>query len=164
MYSGDLCMQKIRSVSTQERIHDCFNRSPEPRDNLQKTIHAAPKRLQRMRLRLQKYHVVVKYQPGMLMYISDTLSRAPLNTRESDETRNYDIFQLDQERSFEEELEKIDYREYCNVTDEKLQRIATHTARDETLKQLMDIVMTGWPISKEHIPLDYLGNYFRWTW
>ena len=31
--------------------------------------------------------------------------------------------------------------------------LSMYTAHDETLKQLMDIVMTGWPISKEHIPL-----------
>ena len=41
-----------------------------------KSIFSAPKRLQRMILRLQKYNLAVKYCPGSQMYIADKLSRA----------------------------------------------------------------------------------------
>ena len=41
-----------------------------------KGIHMAPKRLQRMRLRLQKYPLEVRYKRGSEMYVVDTLSRA----------------------------------------------------------------------------------------
>ena len=36
----------------------------------------APKRLQRMRLRLQKYPLEVRYKKGSEMYVADMLSRA----------------------------------------------------------------------------------------
>ena len=44
----------------------------------QRSIHSAPKRLQRMLLRLQRYNLNVAYLPGSQMYIADMLSRAYL--------------------------------------------------------------------------------------
>ena len=41
-----------------------------------KPIYNAPKRLQRMLMRLQKYSLKVQYCPGDKMYIADMLSRA----------------------------------------------------------------------------------------
>ena len=41
-----------------------------------KPIHSAPKRLQRMLLRLQKYDLELQYKKGKEMYIADALSRA----------------------------------------------------------------------------------------
>ncbi|XP_014673255.1 PREDICTED: uncharacterized protein LOC106813592 [Priapulus caudatus] len=43
---------------------------------LEKSLHSAPKRLQRMLLRLQRYTYTVMYHPGKSMYLADTLSRA----------------------------------------------------------------------------------------
>ena len=43
---------------------------------LQKPLLAAPKRLQRMMMRLQNYNLKVVYKRGSDMYIADTLSRA----------------------------------------------------------------------------------------
>ena len=40
----------------------------------------APKRLQRLLLRLQQYDVEIRYKPGPEMYLADTLSRAYLPT------------------------------------------------------------------------------------
>jgi hypothetical protein len=55
---------------------------------LKKPLHAAPKRLQRMLLQLQKYDIRLQYTTGKEMYIADTLSRAYLkhlpNDNESD--------------------------------------------------------------------------------
>ena len=41
-----------------------------------KPLHAAPKRFQRMLLRLQKYDIKLQYRPGKEMYLADTFSRA----------------------------------------------------------------------------------------
>ena len=41
-----------------------------------KTLYKVLPRLQRMRLRLQKYNVKVRYVPGNCLYIAETLSRA----------------------------------------------------------------------------------------
>ena len=43
-----------------------------------KPIHSSPKRLQRMRLRLQNYDIQVEYKKGETMFLADTLSRAYL--------------------------------------------------------------------------------------
>ena len=43
-----------------------------------KPLTAAPKRLQGMLLRLQKFNLEVRYKKGTEMFIADTLSRAPL--------------------------------------------------------------------------------------
>ena len=43
-----------------------------------KPLHAAPQRLQRILLRLQKYNIVLRYMKGCDMFLVDTLSRAYL--------------------------------------------------------------------------------------
>ena len=49
-----------------------------------KPLASAPKRLQRLLLRLQQYDVDLRYKPGSEMYLADTLSRAFLkNTIQS---------------------------------------------------------------------------------
>ena len=48
-----------------------------------KQLVAAPKRLQRMTLRLQKYDLHIRFKPGKHMFLADTLSRASMNNNES---------------------------------------------------------------------------------
>ena len=43
-----------------------------------KPLNSAPKRLQRMLLKLQKQSLQVKYKKGEKMFLADTLSRAYL--------------------------------------------------------------------------------------
>ena len=45
---------------------------------LKKSLLSAPKRLQRMMLRLQKFELEAVYKKGPLMFMADTLSRATL--------------------------------------------------------------------------------------
>lgn len=47
---------------------------------LQKPLAWAPRRLQNMMLRLQKYDYEVRYERGENLHLSDTLSRAYLQT------------------------------------------------------------------------------------
>ena len=44
-----------------------------------KSLRAAPARLQRMLLRLQKFDFTLKYRPGREMVLADSLSRLPMN-------------------------------------------------------------------------------------
>jgi len=48
---------------------------------VKKSLASAPKRLQRMLLRVQKYNYTLKFRPGSQLLIADTLSRAPLDER-----------------------------------------------------------------------------------
>ena len=52
-----------------------------------KSLISAPKRLQRMMLRLQKYDLEVNYKKGSQMYLADTLSRAFLESLGHKDTR-----------------------------------------------------------------------------
>lgn len=45
---------------------------------MKKPLSSAPARIQRLLMRLQKYHVNIHYKPGKEMYIADALSRAYL--------------------------------------------------------------------------------------
>ena len=73
-----------------------------------KPILTSPKCLQRMRLRLQKFSLVIQYKPGPQMCISDTLSRAALPIQEvNSSTPNYQIFQLDEEQRQREDIANV---------------------------------------------------------
>ena len=110
-----------------------------------KPMLSSPRRLQRMRLRLQKYSLRVEYQPGPQMYISDTLSRAALpdNNPQAD-TSGHVVFQ--------QSLEDDDSSQDLFVTDQRLQQIRAETSRDETLQTLQSVIISGWPNDKFNTP------------
>ena len=85
-----------------------------------KPLVAAPARLQRMLLHLQKYNLDVQYVPGKNMFIADTLSRASL-------TENTD------KSSFINPLGTVNYRDTMMVSSERLEKFKIHTAEDENL-------------------------------
>lgn len=49
---------------------------------LKKLLNIAPKRLQRVLLRLQKYSIKLEYHPGKEMHLLDTLDRAYLQAND----------------------------------------------------------------------------------
>ena len=51
-----------------------------------KPLAFAPKRLQRLLLRLQQYDAEIRYRPGREMYLADTLSRAKSPSTSMSET------------------------------------------------------------------------------
>ena len=80
---GAALMQDGQPISYASRASERFNdyihveTDHKPLESIfKKEIHMAPKRLQRMRLRLQKYPLEVRYKKGSEMYVADTLSRA----------------------------------------------------------------------------------------
>ena len=119
-----------------------------------KPILISPKRLQRMRLRLQKYTIKVQYKPGSQMHISDTLSRAtlPISSRDNS-TPNYLVFQLKREEDTRAELENVCMKDDLFVTDERLNGIRRHTKTDSTLQTLMNVVKQGFPEDKNELPV-----------
>ena len=76
-----------------------------------KSLLAAPSRLQRMILQLQKYNIEVTYKPGAQMYVADHLSRAQL----PEEHKTCDEFQV-----FALELEQINPLNHIKLNDDKL--------------------------------------------
>ncbi len=118
-----------------------------------KPILAAPKRLQRMRLRLQKYHIDVKYQKGKNMHISDALSRATTANANPKATADYEIFAIEEELRFAKEVEEISYPTYSNVSDETLEQVKNCTFQDEALQTMLKLVLEGWPSDKTQVPM-----------
>ncbi|XP_013415834.1 uncharacterized protein K02A2.6-like [Lingula anatina] len=107
-----------------------------------------------MRLRLQKYHIEVKYQRGKKMYISDALSRATASKSvTTKENSDYEIYAVESEQKLAKEVEEIDYSQYNNVSDESLEQVKTHTLRDDAMQSLLILVMEGWPSDKTQVPL-----------
>lgn len=94
-----------------------------------KPLNSAPKRLQRMLLRLQKYSLRVTYKKGKDMFLADTLSRALLPEVNACE--------------FTQELENVDHKASLPVSDARWQQIKHASADDPVLQQLRTIIRRG---------------------
>ena len=126
----------------------------------QKPILSAPKRLQRMMLRLQKYSLHIKYKQGSKMYIADALSRAYLPTTEvTDDKKQFEIFAIRQEKALIQELEEIKQTDFIRVKEERLHQIQKSTLADSTLQALQSVILTGWPDSRDEVPI-CVRSYF----
>ena len=109
-----------------------------------KTIHSSPKRLQRMRLRLQNYDIQVEYQKGETLFLADTLSRAYLENELVSQTQNSDV-RSSTEQLFAFELEQIKHGEDLSVSPTRLEKLRKETAKDDELQILSDGIHEGWP-------------------
>ena len=117
-----------------------------------KPIYNAPKRLQRMLLRLQKYTLKVCYCPGKEMYVADMLSRAFLQEPPSRE-KDYQLFQMSQEMRVYKEIEEIDPAKHARLSAQGLETIREATIQDDTLKELATTIQQGWPDLKKNVPM-----------
>ena len=110
-----------------------------------KTINAAPPRIERMLLRLQKYDFNLTFVPGTSIPVPDALSRAYLPAADSEE-------------------QKFDYQVHMVInslplSDQKLLELKEATRNDPTLQKLAEIIIDSWPLSKESLPPE-LFPYF----
>ena len=104
---------------------------------VKKPLHRAPKRLQRMLLRLQGYDMTLRYLKGTEMYIADALSRAYL----TDEAPS----------AFTEELTLINATESGYLSAVRLKDIAEHSKKDPVLVELERMICSGWPEKKDDV-------------
>ena len=116
-----------------------------------KPIHNAPKRLQRMLLRLQRYNLDITYKKGKEMYLADALSRAYPKGSEPHSTPPSEFCHT---------IEETDLTEHLAISRERLQLIRESTAKDPGLKVLMQVVQQGWPHSKSQVPVE-AQPYFK---
>ena len=105
---------------------------------MRKTLDAAPKRLQRMLLALQKYDINLRYKRGETMFLADMLSRAYLP-----EVNVCDVAR---------ECETLDHRSTLPVTKERWQQLQFASEHDLVLQKLRDIILQGWPANKVDVP------------
>ena len=110
-----------------------------------KPLSSAPKRLQRMLLRLQKYSLHVTYKKGEHTYLADTLSRAyPPEISVCE---------------FSQELEEVDHRQSLPVSEQRWQQLNHASANDYVCQQLRTIIQEGWPRTKTEVPECILPYY-----
>ena len=125
-----------------------------------KSLLSAPKRLQRMLLRLQKFDLQVSYKKGTEMYLADTLSRAYRVRRNTTQVGTEDVLNIENMRgNTERELESINMIQYLPVSDATQTAIREATEADATLRKLKTIIRQGWPASKEEVP-ENVRDYF----
>uniref|UniRef100_A0A8C5QD11 Gypsy retrotransposon integrase-like protein 1 n=1 Tax=Leptobrachium leishanense TaxID=445787 RepID=A0A8C5QD11_9ANUR len=108
---------------------------------MKKPLLKAPRRLQRMMLRLQMYDACIRYCPGKSLAVADTLSRAYLDEGSV-------------EGSVEHQIETVNMLQYLPISNRRLDAIQKSTDKDKTLQAVKHIVLRGWPHAKELVPLE----------
>ena len=118
---------------------------------IKKSLAAAPPRLQRMLLQLQKYTFTLVYKPGKQMVLADTLSRAYIN--DADNTS----------KSLEEELIcAVNFvLSKLPISDPKLEELRVATKADTTMSKLKEVILSGWPNKRTEVPAE-LREYWNY--
>ena len=111
---------------------------------VKKPLHRAPKRLQGMMIRLQKYDQEIQYERGTRMFLADTLSRAYLPSRVQ----------------VESEFEAINVTIYLPISQARLLQIQHETETDESPQTLKAVIQQGWPDDKSALP-PVVSPYFN---
>jgi hypothetical protein len=118
-----------------------------------KPLHSAPKRLQRMLLKLQRFNLEFEYIKGSENHLADLLSRVK-GTEETPgtcESKEY-VFRL--------EVENINTQKLTCMKDASLSEIRNATSQDQELQQLEKVIQNGWPEKKDTLPAE-LHQYWN---
>ena len=98
-----------------------------------KPIHAAPPRLQRMLLQLQKYNYTLIYKPGKEMILADRLSSFPLNKVNMPIELHQNI-------------------QHVTITTDRINIIRGSIERDSILSTVYRLTLNGWPDRISQVP------------
>ena len=138
------CERFNQYLARREKIH--VETDHKPLESIfRKSLLAAPCRLQRMLLRLQRYNLAVSYKPGSQMVLADHLSRAA----QYETTVPKGSFQV-----FSVELEKTNPMQALKVSPERLEKLQRCTGQDESLQTLKTTILSGWPAQRDHAPVN----------
>ena len=100
-----------------------------------KNLTAAPARLQRMLMRLQKYDYEIKYKPGREMILADSLSRLPKHGKEEEINLNVTVC-------------------FVQFSTPRLSKLREATIKDEELTFLMKYILQGFPERQRDVHRD----------
>lgn len=115
----------------------------------EKPLAQVPCRLQRMMLSLQIYDLEVIYVPGSKLYISDTLSRAPLPMKEE--------HCIDKDIS----IHVNSFMSTISASESKIQEFKKASLQDNTLQILKKYCLEGWPKHKNKL-IDSIKPYWNY--
>ena len=104
-----------------------------------KALAAAPPRLQRMLLQLQKYDIKIIHVPGKNIPVADTLSR--IQAKETEVSN--------------EDFKDIEAQVHCitsnlPINDNKMEEVRQATANDAHLCRLKHVISEGWPEHRQN--------------
>lgn len=116
-----------------------------------KDIHKSTNRIQRLKLKIIKYALDVKYIPGKFMYLADHLSRSFVNDKVNDDPEMTEV------------IHSISLSEYLSLSVKQMDQIRVETAKDHVLTKVLDYVDTYWSEykSKEKNHSPHLSNYYK---
>ena len=119
MQDGQPIAYASRSLTSAKQQYAKIETDHKPIESImKKNLLCAPKRLQRMMLRLQKYQLEVSYKRGSQMFLVDTLSRAYL--KGSCRSQEFEEEVLSTESSIRGDLESIDMVGNLAISEESL--------------------------------------------
>ena len=117
-----------------------------------------------MMMRLQKYNLEVIHKAGKEMHIADMLSRAYLSIKpETMDTRQVQVFSLTpEEEDLFEDIASVNHiaLENVSMSDQSANLVRGNTASDPGLQTLMETVITGWPDTRDEVPIS-IREYFN---
>ena len=116
-----------------------------------KSLLVCPRRLQRMRLMLQRYDIQVRYRQGVVQVVADMLSRSPEESQEPKELVAEQVFQCARWSEQEEELEAVEQADYAHVGEGRLEQVQKATEKDKEMQALITVIQKGWPNRKEEV-------------
>lgn len=126
-----------------------------------KNLNSAPRRLQRMLLRLQKFDLTVSYKKGTEMYLADALSRAFTPRKCANAALEEDVVLLDDERGeAAKDAESINMAQYLPVSEATQTALRAATESDPDMKLLKTTIREGWPSSNTAVPTN-VREYFN---
>ena len=122
-----------------------------------KSMTSAPKRLQRMLLRLQHFDLDIVYKKGEHMYMADTLSRAylPLPTSSAPDMTDHVLAMSDVDTA-----EEANIISFVAVSDARKAAIREATCADSEMIALKKTIKQGWPETPGALP-EMVRPYFN---
>jgi len=108
-----------------------------------KPLMKAPKRLQSLLLRCQKYYYTLQYQSGTSIPIADALSRAPLVETMTPADEVFTVSNVN----------------LSPINSSRLNDIRIATDSDCVLQQLKQMILQGWPTHKSAIPSELVAFF-----
>ena len=96
----------------------------------------APKRLQDIMMRYNRYDVNFVFTKGSKLYLADTLSRAHLHSIDGNQDKHARIMNI---------------KTFGEIPDVQLEEICQATALDSSLQDVIQFVMEGWPEEKHFV-------------
>ena len=100
-----------------------------------KPLHSAPARLQRMLLQLQKYDLKFIYKKGIAFYVADTLSRSYI-----DDKTDPDVD------------EQVDILSLISISPARMAELQKHTLADPVMQKVTHFISNGWPAKSKSVP------------